>query len=271
MGLVDSQNLRRHFRSLFISDLHLGSKACQTELILNFLMKNEADTIYLVGDVFDSPRRESTGGGGSGEAVARKLRAESAAGRRVVYIAGNHDNLSRRACSELLGNTEIVDRVVHLTPDARRLLVIHGDCFDLVAQHARWLTALGCRFDHSIRSANFRVNKFRRFLGLRDWHFMKAITAYVNFLVARGERFSRSVKSLALEHMADGIICGHFHSAEIHQRFGLVYANCGDWLDSCTAIAERVDGGLEVLNWTTPPAPQQQILYSNATALAQRS
>jgi UDP-2,3-diacylglucosamine pyrophosphatase LpxH len=265
MTLTTSPNLSHHYRSLFISDLHLGAKACRSDRILDFLKWNTAETIYLVGDVFDNPRISGLGNTMADDAVVKSLIAKASNGQRIVYIAGNHDNLSRQACSNFLGSVEILDWLIHLTADGQRFLVIHGDCFDMVVQHAKWLTTLGRHIDHAIRHLNDILNRARRSRGMHDWSMMKTITARMNFLVTRGEPFTRRVTVLVDEHAANGIICGHFHSPEIHQKFGIVYANCGDWLDNCTAIGENDDGQLHVLSWTTPDVQPAKMQVQSVT------
>ena len=157
-----------------------------------------------------------------------------------------------------MGDIEIREWAVHVAADGKTYLVIHGDCFDVVTRHFEWLTVVGGRIDRAIRHFNQYLNSLRRWRGREDFQIMKAVTAQIGSLVSHRKGFARRVRSLVDQHAARGIICGHLHRAEIHQRFGIVYANCGDWIDSCTAIAETEDGELEVLTWQSVIQPLLQ-------------
>jgi UDP-2,3-diacylglucosamine pyrophosphatase LpxH len=239
---------KRHFRSLFISDIHLGAKSCRADRLLDFLSCHDAEVLYLVGDIFDNRQGTKCNWSQYHDAVVQNLIARVKKGQRIIYIPGNHDHLSSRHYGKYFGCIEIVDRLIHTAADGKRFLVIHGDCFDILVQHAEWLTSIGGRVDRVVRALNELLNKARRSRGLLDWCFMEAIVSCVNRFVKQGNLFESRVTALVHEHAADGVICGHFHSAEIHRKFGIVYANCGDWVDSCTAIAENANGELQVIS-----------------------
>jgi UDP-2,3-diacylglucosamine pyrophosphatase LpxH len=255
VAISNVPNSQRRFRSLFISDIHLGAKGCRADRLLDFLSCHDAEVIYLVGDIFDNQQRIQCNWSADHDAIVQNLITKVKKGQRIVYIPGNHDQLPRRQYGKYFGCIDVIDRFLHTAADGKRFLVIHGDCFDMIVQHAKWLASIGRLVDRVVRALNELLNKARRSRGLLDWCFMDAIIPRVNRLITQGDLFESRVASLVHEHAADGVICGHFHSAEIHQKFGIVYANCGDWIDSCTAIAENADGELQVISSKTQYAP----------------
>lgn len=252
--VAESGETRRRFRTLFLSDLHLGSPHCQAIRVKEFLDRHEADTIYLAGDIFDARYPVSSSWTEAHHAVVATLLRRAAEGTRLVYIPGNHDEAFLRHGGAAFDAIRVEHRALHEAADGRRYVVLHGDCFDVVARRAKWLAAFGGWVDAAIRAASGRVNRARRRRGLADWAIMDAIVDTTNQFIAGGARFGRAAAAMAREHGADGIICGHFHRADLHGEFGVVYANCGDWVDSCTAIAETGDGDLRVIAYKPEPA-----------------
>lgn len=241
----------RRFRALFISDVHLGTKGCHAETLLSFLRHHEADVIYLVGDIVDGWQLKSSWYWSQAHNdVAQKLLRRARKGARVVYLPGNHDEFLRDYYGTHFGGIEVVESAIHEGVDGKRYLVIHGDLFDVVIKHMRWLALLGnSAYDAAIR-LNTVFNQVRRLLGLRYWSLSQwaklKIKNAVNFI---GE-FEKTLASEAKRHGADGVICGHIHHAAIRDHFGVRYINCGDWVESCTAVAEHFDGVMEVITWT---------------------
>lgn len=239
-----------HYRTLFLSDVHLGTRGCQAELLVDFLKYNEADTIYLVGDIIDGWRLKS------GwywpqmhNDVVQKLLRRVRKGARVIYIPGNHDEFAREYIGMTFGGVEVVDHAFHITKDGKRLLVTHGDQFDIVVQHARWLASLGdWAYDIALWS-NTWFNRARRLLGFPYWSFSAwaklKVKDAVNFIGA----FEVALAEEARRHNADGVVCGHIHHATIRDMNGVTYVNTGDFVESCSAIAEHADGTLEILRW----------------------
>lgn len=240
------------YRTLFLSDIHLGTRGCQADLLLDFLKFNEADTIYLVGDIIDGWRLK----GGwywpqSHNDVVQKLLRQVRKGARMLYTPGNHDEFARDFVGAFFGGVEVVDKAFHQTADGKRLLVVHGDQFDMVVQHARWLAILGDWAYEIALWSNLYYNKIRRSLGfpywsLSAWAKLKVKNA-VNFISAYEEALSEAAR----RHQADGVVCGHIHHAAIRDMDGILYINTGDFVESCTAIAEHRDGRLEILHWGT--------------------
>ncbi len=238
------------YRSLFISDVHLGTRGAQAELLLDFLKHNEAETIYLVGDIFDGWRLKN--GWYWPQAhndVVQKLLRKVRKGARMVYVPGNHDEFARDYLGHTFGGVEVVDRTIHETADGRRLLVIHGDQFDVVVRHARWLAFLGDWAYETALVINTWFNRARRAFGfgywsLSAWAKLKVKNA-VNFI---GD-FEETLAAEAERAGVDGIVCGHIHHAAIRKIGRVDYINAGDFVESCTAIAEHFDGAFEILRW----------------------
>jgi UDP-2,3-diacylglucosamine pyrophosphatase LpxH len=240
----------RHFRTLFISDVHLGARGCQADLLLDFLRFHEADCVYLVGDIVDGWQlRSSWYWPQAHNDVVQKLLRKARKGARTIYVPGNHDEFLRDYCGTHFGGIEVVERAIHEGADGRRYLVIHGDHFDLVVTQARWLALLGDKAYELAIMANRLFNKLRRHLGfpywsLSQWAKLKVKNA-VNFI----GQFEKTLVAEAQRHHADGVICGHIHHAVIHDDYGIRYVNCGDWVESCTAIVEHHDGKFEIIDW----------------------
>jgi UDP-2,3-diacylglucosamine pyrophosphatase LpxH len=241
----------RHFRALFLSDLHLGTKGCQAERLLDFLRIHEADVIYLVGDIVDGWQLKS----GwywpqSHNDVVQKLLRKARKGARIIYVPGNHDEFLRGYYGTHFGGVEVAETAVHKAADGRRYLVIHGDHFDMVVKHARWLAHMG---DHAYSAAlwlNRLFNAARRCLGFPYWSLSQWLKLKVKNAVSYIGEYERTLVAEAQRHAVDGVICGHIHHAAIHDLFGVRYVNCGDWVESCTAVVEHGDGRLEVLDWS---------------------
>lgn len=248
--LLPAEPTLPHLRTVFISDVHLGTRGCQAQLLLEFLSAHEAETIYLVGDIVDGWRlKRSWYWPQAHNDVAQKLLRKARKGARVIYLPGNHDEFLRDYLGTHFGGIEVLNRAVHETADGRRLLVIHGDQFDIVVRHARWLAFLG---DWAYRTAlvlNTYLNLARRKLGFSYWSLSAwaklRVKEAVNFIGAFEEALVREAR----ETQADGVICGHIHHAAMHDKYGASYYNCGDWIESCTALAEHHDGRMEIIHW----------------------
>jgi UDP-2,3-diacylglucosamine pyrophosphatase LpxH len=245
----------RHYRTLFLSDLHLGARAAQAHLLLDFLKHNDADTIYLVGDIVDGWKlRKGWHWPQAHNDVVQKMLRKARKGTRVIYVPGNHDEFARDYTGLTFGGVEVVDHAVHETADGKRMLIIHGDQFDIVVRNARWLALLGdWAYDVAI-AANTTLNRFRRMFGVGYWSFSAwaklKVKEAVNFI---GD-FEKTLAAEAARRGVDGVVCGHIHHATIKTIDGVLYVNTGDFVESCTAIAEHEDGALEILYWLTTAA-----------------
>lgn len=248
----DSEELGQpsRYRSLFISDLHLGTKGAQAEALLEFLREHDAETIYLVGDIVDGWRlRSSWYWPQAHNDVVQKLLRKARKGARIVYVPGNHDEFLREFCGVHFGDIEIVETIVHDAADGRRYLVMHGDAFDLVIHHARWLAFLGDWAYEIALALSTRINIVRRRLGFTYWSLSAWAKARVKNAVNFIGSFEETLAAEARRHGVDGVICGHIHSAATRDFDGLTYINTGDWVESCTAVVEHRDGRMEIIRW----------------------
>jgi UDP-2,3-diacylglucosamine pyrophosphatase LpxH len=264
----------RRYRALFISDVHLGTRTAQATALLDFLRHNDADVIYLVGDIIDFWKvRRGPHWPQSHNDVVQKLLRKVRQGTRIAFIPGNHDESLRDYCGMHFGGIEILQTAVHRTADGRRYIVMHGDEFDVVIRTATWLAILGDRGYEFALWLNNPLNWVRRRLGLGYW----SLSAYLKYSVKRAVNFigafEVAVASEARRHDADGIICGHIHHACDRMIDGVHYLNCGDWVESCTAVAEHDDGRMEVVHWPTkgtasaPPPKSVSATQSNTPTL----
>lgn len=242
------------YRTLWISDVHLGTKDSKAEALLDFLRCTESETLYLVGDIVDGwhirrrwfwPQPHND--------VVQKLLRKVRKGTRVVYIPGNHDAFARAYTGLDFGGVEVRLDALHTTADGRHLLVLHGDAFDGVVRLAPWLSHVGSWAYVAVLKLNRPVNRMRRALGLPDW----SLSAYLKRKAKRAVQyigdFGTAVADEAARHGVDGVVCGHIHAAEIRTFGDVAYYNCGDWVESCTALAERFDGRMELLRWPLVP------------------
>ena len=257
------------YRSIFISDVHLGSRGAQAELLLDFLRHNEAETWYLVGDIVDGWRlRKGWYWPQAHNDVVQKLLRKVRRGARMVYIPGNHDEFARDYLDHSFGGVEVADRAIHVAADGRRLLVIHGDQFDVVVRHARWLAFLGDWAYESALALNAHFNRVRRALGFEYW----SLSAWAKLKVKNAVNFIGDFETtLATEaHKlgVDGVVCGHIHHAAIRRIASIDYMNSGDFVESCTAIAERADGTFEILRWQAILAQAPEIAPAPEPAAA---
>jgi UDP-2,3-diacylglucosamine pyrophosphatase LpxH len=246
---------KQHYRTIVISDLHMGSRGCKARLLNDFLKNNTSDWLYLNGDIFDCWKIQQNKWNFSKaqSKVLRRLLKISMTKTQVTYILGNHDDFFRNFIPYKinLGKIRVVNECVHTGQNGMKYLVTHGDLFDTVTRVHRWISFLGDRaYDYLLRM-NGAVNACRRFFGLRYWslsHYLKTkVKKAVDFIFEFELTLSRYAKSKNY----DGVICGHIHVAEIKNLDGIVYMNSGDWVESCTALVETHDGEWKIIHWHT--------------------
>ena len=240
----------RHFRTIFLSDIHLGSLGCQAEMLLDFLRVHECDKLYLVGDIIDGWRlKRSWYWPQAHNDVVQKILRKVRKGTHVYFIPGNHDEFAREFISHSFGGVEVVENPIHETADGRKLLVTHGDEFDSVIHYAKWLAKIGDGAYLFTLVLNQFLNRVRRRLGFPYW----SLSAYLKYKVKNAVNFiaqyEEAVATLIKHQGHDGIVCGHIHHAEIREISGVLYCNTGDWVESCSALVEHEDGRLEILRW----------------------
>jgi UDP-2,3-diacylglucosamine pyrophosphatase LpxH len=238
-----------HMRTVWISDLHLGTPGCQAEALLEFLREVECDTLYLVGDIIDGWQlRRSWYWPQSHNDVVQKILRKARKGTRVVFVPGNHDEFARRYVDHDFGGVEVLEEAVHTLADGRRLWVTHGDLFDGVVQCARWLALLGDMAYEFTLKVNRHFNRLRGRLGLPYWSLSRYLKAKVKRAVSYVGDFESAVAHEARHRGLDGVVCGHIHQAEMRDIDGVLYCNDGDWVESLTALVEHADGRLEIID-----------------------
>lgn len=247
---------RRRYRSLFLSDLHLGANGCRADRFLQFLNRHDAEVIYLVGDIFDNWQPISPKWSPTHDAVIQTLLARVREGVRIVYVPGNHDDFFRRHYGTYFGAIEVVEQAAHVAADGQRYLVVHGDHWDAKLFQARWLSKFGAWADSLVRGLNNAINRVRRKLELEEARMIEAALVQVNALLRYRNRFEERLTDVARQLGFDGVICGHFHKADLHDDYGVIYANCGDWVENFTALAEDACGRLRLLTWEGKPLAQ---------------
>jgi UDP-2,3-diacylglucosamine pyrophosphatase LpxH len=253
------------YRTIWLSDIHLGTRGCKAEFLLDFLRCNESETLYLVGDIIDGWRlRRSWYWAQSHNDVIQKVLRKARKGTHVTYIPGNHDEWLRDYTGLEFGGIALMDEVIHTTADGKRLLILHGDAFDGVVKYARWLALLGDWAYTLTLWVNNHFNHIRRKLGYPYWSLSAYLKGKVKNAVEYVGNFAEAVAEEARRRGVDGVVCGHIHKAEIRDLGGLLYCNDGDWVESCTALVEHLDGRLEIINWVElraldPLHPQRPI------------
>ncbi|MET0069009.1 MAG: UDP-2,3-diacylglucosamine diphosphatase [Candidatus Thiodiazotropha sp.] len=238
------------YKSLFISDTHLGLRASRTEYLLDFLKHTDSDNLYLVGDILDFWKmRSGWYWPNINNEIVHQIIAKAKRGTRVVYVPGNHDEVMRDYFNFHVSGIEIQKEVIHTTADNKRLLILHGDEFDGVVMNNKWLAHLGSDAYDLLLWLNRWFNIARRRLGFGYWSLSAYLKNQVKEAVKYIGNYEEAVIHTVRERNLDGVICGHIHHAVINEMDGLVYANCGDWVESCTALAEAPDGSLKLIRW----------------------
>ncbi len=254
------------YRTIWISDLHLGSTQCQGDVLLDFLKYNDSEKLYLVGDIIDFwalskkmywPRDHNT--------VIQKVLRKARHGTQIIYIPGNHDENVRDYDNYVFGDITVKKSDIHITAAGKRFLVVHGDEYDTIARHHRWLAKLGSESYDILLEINRYLRIIRRWLGVQS-HF--SLAGYVKFKVKNVVQFiseyEESIVNTLNDEGVDGVICGHIHHAEIKEIGGFLYVNTGDFVESCTAIVEHFNGTLELIRWkNTQLAVGYEVMEAN--------
>jgi UDP-2,3-diacylglucosamine pyrophosphatase LpxH len=252
LDLPDPRSFRpkRKHRTVWISDIHLGTRGCNAAMLVDFLRSIEVETLYLVGDIVDGWRlRKGWYWPDEHNEVVRRVLKMAHRGTRVVFIAGNHDEMLRDYAGMNFGGVELALEAVHETADGRKLLVTHGDSFDGVVLYAKWLAFLGDKAYSLLLRSNIWVNALRRRFRLPYWSLSSYMKKRVKNAVQYVCSYEEAVAHEALHRGLDGIVCGHIHCAEIREIAGITYYNDGDWVESCTALAEDFEGRITIIDW----------------------
>ncbi len=238
------------YRAIFISDVHLGTRGCKAEYLLDFLRANEADYVYLIGDIIDCWRlSKSWFWPQSHNDIVQKLLRKARKGTQVIYVPGNHDEPLRDYDDHAFGDVMVMNEAVHDTADGKRLLIIHGDAFDGIVRYAPWLAKLGDSAYTLALLVNHWFNRARLTFGYPYWSLSAWLKSQVKDAVKFIGDFESTVVAEAKRRGFDGVVCGHIHQAALKQIDGAIYANDGDWVESCTALVEHGDGRLEIIQW----------------------
>ncbi|WP_111495812.1 UDP-2,3-diacylglucosamine diphosphatase [Marinobacter bohaiensis] len=242
------------YRSVFISDVHLGSADCQAEYLLDFLDNVRCETLYLVGDIIDliAMQRRVHFPKSHQEVVQRLVRI-AADGTRVIYVPGNHDEFLRNFCGQTLAGIQLLHKAVHTTADGRRFVVCHGDQFDQVVRCSPLLLLVGDRAHGLLLRLNRWFNLWRKLRKKPYWSLAAWVKTRIGQAKAFIQRFEMAALTAAERGQYDGYICGHIHSAGFRQGTGGLYCNDGDWVEHCTALVEGFDGSLDILHWSERP------------------
>lgn len=257
---------RRRYRTVWISDVHLGTRGCNADMLIDFLDHVDSDTMYLVGDIVDGWQlKKRFYWPAAHNDVIWRLMKRARRGTRMIYIPGNHDEMFRQFAGLDFGGIKIRRKAIHETADGRRLLVLHGDEFDAITLSHRWLAHVGDAAYTALMTLNRAVSAVRRKFGMPYWSLSKHAKAKVKNAVAFISRFEEIVAEAAGSRGVDGVVCGHIHTAEMRDIAGVAYYNDGDWVEGCNALVEHFDGTMEILNWGDEIARRD---VAPATALA---
>jgi UDP-2,3-diacylglucosamine pyrophosphatase LpxH len=244
------------YRTIWISDIHLGTPGSKTNYLLDFLRHNESDKLYLVGDIIDGWQlRRGWYWHASHNDVVQKVLRKARKGTEVIFIPGNHDDFGRQFLGLAFGDIAVRDSDVHVLLDGRRLLVTHGDQFDGIVQHAKWLALFGDSMYTLVLALNHWFNRIRARMGLRYWSLSQYLKNKVKNAVSFISDFETALVEEARRHGYDGVVCGHIHKAEIRQIGDMLYCNDGDWVESLSALVETHEGELKLVIWDELRSP----------------
>ncbi|WP_448660212.1 UDP-2,3-diacylglucosamine diphosphatase [Sphingomonas sp. CJ99] len=251
---------RRQFRTIWISDVHLGTRGCNADLLIDFLDHVDSETLYLVGDIIDGWRlKKKFYWPAAHNDIVWRILKRARRGTRIIYVPGNHDEMFRQFTGLNFGGVEIKRQAIHETADGRRLLVLHGDEFDAITLSHRWLAHLGDAAYTFMMALNRWVNAYRRWANMPYWSLSKHAKKKVKNAVEFISNFEEIVAREAASRGVDGVIAGHIHTADARMIDGIEYYNDGDWVEGCTALVEHFDGRMEVLHWADEIAARDGI------------
>ncbi|WP_338638328.1 UDP-2,3-diacylglucosamine diphosphatase [Burkholderia pyrrocinia] len=257
------------YRTIWLSDIHLGSSGCQAPYLLDFLRHNDSEYLYLVGDIIDGwqlkkgwywPQAHND--------VVQKILRKARKGTQVVYIPGNHDEGARQFCDLAFGDIQVRGEAFHTTLAGKRLWIVHGDLFDGVIQHAKWLAYLGDTLYTLILVLNRWFNRIRSRLGFQYWSLSQYLKHQVKNAVNFISQFETVMTDEARRRGCDGVVCGHIHKAEIRDIDGVLYCNDGDWVESLSALVETMEGELKIVYWTVMRTALSETTSRKAKATA---
>lgn len=241
---------KRRVRTIWISDVHLGSKGCKADYLIEFLKAHHCDTLYLVGDIIDGWRmKKGVYWPQAHSNVIRRILTLAKRGTKVVYITGNHDEFLRKYSNHEFGNIRLVNESLHETGTGKKLLVLHGDKFDVIVRYHKWIAVLGDVAYNILLVINRWYNRIRIKFGYGYWSLSGYLKHRVKTAVSFIGDYEQALANECRQRGLDGVVCGHIHHAEIRNIDGIEYHNCGDWVESCTALVENQFGSIELVSW----------------------
>lgn len=244
----------RCFESVFISDVHLGTRGCRADKLLEFLDNISCKKLFLVGDIIDGWQLKNRKyWPEEHKAVFNEFIRLAKTGTEVIFITGNHDEFLRDYSEFHFGNLILADEFVFHSQKGEKFLVVHGDRFDVITSCARWMAVLGAIGYNLLLNMNVVINYFRKKMDRPYWSLSKCVKSKVKRAINFISDFQENVSSECTKRGFQGAICGHIHQAELRKDDGFTYMNCGDWVESCTAIVEGVDGEFQLIDWLRPP------------------
>ena len=245
------------YRTIWISDIHLGTPGCQAERLLDFLRHNDCDRLYLVGDIIDGWQlKRRWYWTQTHNDVVQKVLRKVRKGTHVIYIAGNHDEAARQFVGLAFGGIDIRDEAVHTMADGRKFLIIHGDLYDAVVLYAKWLDVIGDHLYAFILKLNRWFNHIRAKLGFGYWSLSQYLKHKTKNAVNFMTKFEEAVAREARQRGFHGVVCGHIHKPQIKDIGGITYCNDGDWVESLSALVETYQGELKIIEWLRDPRPE---------------
>jgi UDP-2,3-diacylglucosamine pyrophosphatase LpxH len=260
---------RAQYRTIWISDVHLGTRGCNADMLIDFLDHVDSETMYLVGDIVDGWRlKKKFYWPASHNDVIWRILKRAKRGQQVIYIPGNHDEVMRQWCGLDFGGVAIRRRAIHETADGRRLLVLHGDEFDAITLAHRWLAHVGDAAYNFMMFLNRGVNAWRRTFNMPYWSLSKYAKAKVKKSVEFISDYEEVIAEAAAAEGVDGVVCGHIHTAEMRTIQGVEYYNDGDWVEGCNALVEHFDGRMELLHWPEVIAARDRAAAEDARLAA---
>jgi len=249
--MAQVETIKTRYRTIFISDIHLGTRRARADLVLHFLKNTECEKLYLVGDIIDNwALKRKWFWSQEHNDVIQKILRKARKGTKIIYIPGNHDEKFRDFTRQSFGGVHVRMNDIHTTADGKRYLILHGDEFDGVVLYAKWLAHLGDQAYEMAVALNHIFNRVRKILKLPYWSLSAFLKRRVKRAVEFIGNFEDAVVRKAKTRNVDGVVCGHIHTAEMRMIDGIHYCNDGDWVESCSALVEHLDGRLEILDWT---------------------
>lgn len=242
------------YKTICISDTHLGSKDAQADLLNNFLKNNSSDNLFLIGDIIDGWKiqQKKWRWKQSHSNVIRRILGMGKHGTEVIYITGNHDEFLRPFVANQFsaGNIKICNSYDYVDLKGKRWLLTHGDMFDGVTRLGNWVSFLGDKAYDWVLWLNTKFNYVRHKLGFGYWSLSKYLKHKVKKAVGFVFEFEKTVTEYCRKRGYDGVICGHIHTPEIKEVEGVMYMNDGDWVESCSALVETLEGEWKIVYWT---------------------